>query len=56
MEFVRNRGPADLSAAFKYERFESSLGQVKGGDQPVVTAADDDDIPLAIACHLMPPP
>src|SRR5437763_11363017 len=55
MEFICNRGPANLRAAFEHEWFESSLGQIKGGDQPVVTAADDDDIPLASARHYAAP-
>ena len=56
MELVRNSSPADLRAALEYERLESSLGQIKSGDQPVVTAADDDDIPLGIGRHVTPPP
>ena len=55
MEFVGDRSPADLRAAFEHERLESSLRQIKSGDQPVVTAADDDDIPLAIGRHYAAP-
>jgi hypothetical protein len=37
-------GSAYLRAAFEDERLVSGFGEIKGGDQPVVAAADDDDI------------
>ena len=44
MEFVGDRRAADLRAAFEHERLVSCLGQVESGDQPVVAAADNDDV------------
>ena len=44
MEFFGDRGAADLIAAFEHQRLESGLGQIEGRDQPVVAAADDDDV------------
>ena len=38
--------PPVWRAAFEHERLESGLGQIEGGDQAVVTAADDDDVAL----------
>jgi hypothetical protein len=49
MKFISHRGSANLRAAFQYEWFESRLGQIKRRDQPVMPAADDDDIPPAIS-------
>ena len=38
--------PPSLHAAFEHERLESGFGQIEGGDQAVVPAADNDDIAL----------
>src|ERR1035441_9070347 len=54
MELIGHRGPADLRVALKYQRSVARLSQVERGDQPIVAAANDDDIaPLG---HAMPPP
>ena len=44
MKFIGDRGAADLRPTFEYERLESRLSQVEGGDQPVVATADDDEV------------
>ena len=44
MKFVGDSSAADLGAAFEDERLESGFGEVEGGDQAVVAAADDDDV------------
>ncbi len=44
MELFGDRGAADHFAAFKDERLESALGQIKRGDQGIVAAANDHDI------------
>jgi hypothetical protein len=50
MKFIRDGGTAHLLAAFDDQRFEPRLGQIESGDQPVVAAANDDDV--ACACGL----
>src|SRR5579862_3352532 len=49
MEFIGDRGAPDLRVAFQHEGFESSLGQIKRGDEAVVASADDDDIALRVS-------
>ncbi len=44
MKFFGDGRAAHLGAAFQHQRFESRFGEVEGGDQTVVPAADDDDI------------
>ena len=44
MKFFGDGGPADLGAAFEHQRFESGFGEIEGGDQAVVSAADDDNV------------
>ena len=44
MKFFCDGSAAGLRAALQHQRFVSSFGEVKGGDQPVVAAADDDDV------------
>ena len=44
MKFIGDGGAADLGAALEDERFESGFGEIERGDQPVVAAADDDDV------------
>src|SRR6266700_706328 len=44
MKFFGDRGAADLIAAFEHERLESRLSEIKGRDQAVVPAADNDDV------------
>ena len=47
MKFFGDGRAAGLRAALEHQRLESGFGQVEGGDQPVVAAADDDDIAVA---------
>ena len=44
MKFFGDGRAAGLLAPFENQRLESGFGQVKRGDQPVVSAADDDDV------------
>ncbi len=44
VKLIGNRGSADLSSALEHKRFVSCLGKIERGDQPVVSAANDDDI------------
>ena len=44
MEFFGDGRATGLGAALQHQRLVSGLGQVEGGDQPVMAAADDDDI------------
>jgi hypothetical protein len=46
MKFIGDRGPSDLGAALENERFVACLGQIKSGDQPVVAAANNDNVAL----------
>ena len=46
MKFLGDRRAAGLRAAFEHQRLESGFGQIEGGDQAVVAAADDDDVAL----------
>ena len=47
MEFFGDGCSADLRSAFEHQRLEARLRQIEGGDQSVVTAADDDDVALS---------
>jgi hypothetical protein len=51
VKLVRNGCAADLRIAFEYERFESRFGEIERGDQSIVTAADNDDVPLVVSRH-----
>ena len=42
MNLFCDRAAADRFAAFQNQRFQSCLRQIAGGDEPVVTSADDD--------------
>ena len=44
MKFFCDRRATDQRAAFKYERLESGLGQIKGRDKTIVSPTDDDDV------------
>ena len=44
MEFLRRRGAADLSAPLEHRDFEAGGGEIGGGDQSVMAAADDDHV------------
>jgi len=44
MKFIGDGGAADLRPALEGERLESGFGEVEGGYQPVVAAADDEDV------------
>ncbi len=44
MKFFGDGRAADLRAAFEHQRLETGFGQIEGGDETVVSAADDDDI------------
>src|SRR5208283_2816288 len=46
MKFLRNRAAADYRPAFEHEGLESSFGEIEGGDQPVVSCAEDNDVAL----------
>src|SRR5208337_5532420 len=46
MEFLRNGAAADYRPAFEHEGLESSFGEIEGGDQPVVSCAEDNDVAL----------
>ena len=58
MKFISDRSPADLISTFENQWLESRFGQVKRGDQPVVPAADDDNVaPAGVGLgHVMPLP
>ncbi len=60
MKFFRDGSAAGLSAALQHQRLVSGLSQIEGGDQPVVAAANDDDVALprhfAFRDMLRPPP
>ena len=42
MKLFRDRAAANHFAAFQNDRLKAALGQVEGGDQSVVTAANED--------------
>src|SRR5579862_5869513 len=44
MKFISDRGSANLRVALEHERAISGLGQIKCGHQPVVAAANDDNV------------
>src|ERR1700738_4072562 len=44
MKLIGHGGPAHLCAAFEHQRSVSGLGQIERGDQPVVAAANDDNV------------
>ncbi len=44
VKFLGDRRAADLRAAFEHRDFEAGHGEIGGGDEAVVTAADDDDV------------
>ena len=44
IKFFRDRGAAGLRPTLQHQRFVSRFGEIKRGDQPVVTSANDDDI------------
>jgi len=44
MEFFRDGNAADHLATLEHERLPPCLGEVEGGDEAVVAAADDDDV------------
>ena len=46
MKFISHRRAANLRVALDHQRFVSRLGQIKRRDQPIVTAANDDDVAL----------
>ena len=47
MKFIGDRGAADLRSTLEDQGLEPRLCQVEGGDQPVMAAADDDDVARA---------
>ena len=49
MKFFGDGRATGLRAALQHQRFVSRLGQVEGGDQPVVAATNDDDVAVARA-------
>ena len=60
MEFFRDGCTAGLRAALQHQRLVSGLGQIEGGDQSVMAAANDDDVALprhvGFSSMLRPPP
>jgi hypothetical protein len=44
MKFIGDRRAPSFRAAFEDEWFESCFGQVKCSNQPVMAAANDDDV------------
>src|SRR5690606_42108262 len=44
MEFLSHRRPADHAAPLQHHDLQPALRQPPGADQPVVPAADDDDV------------
>ena len=44
MKFFGHRRAADLRPAFQHRDFEPGGGEVSGGDEPVMAAADYDDV------------
>ncbi len=44
VEFLGDRRAADLRPAFEHRDFEAGHREIGGGDEAVVTAADDDDV------------
>ena len=56
MKFVGDGGAADLRPALEDERLESGFGEIEGGDQAVVAAADDDDVaPVGFVSSMVRP-
>src|SRR5208283_3687608 len=53
MEFVGDSGATHLGAALQHERLESRFGEVEGGDEAVVPAADDEDVAFSGCVHRM---
>ena len=43
MELFGNGAAADKRPPFKEERLESGLGEIAGGDQPVMSGTENDD-------------
>jgi hypothetical protein len=43
-KFVGNGCTTGLLTTFQKQRLETGLGEVKGGNQPIVAASDDDYI------------
>src|ERR1700751_4267207 len=46
VKFFGNGCAAGLRAAFEHQRLESGLREIEGGDHPVLTATDNDDVAL----------
>ena len=44
VKFFGDGGATDLGAAFEDEGLESGFGKIEGGDEAVVSGADDDDV------------
>ncbi len=44
MKFFGDGAAADNGPSFQYQRLESGFGKVEGGDQPVVSCAEDNDV------------
>ena len=50
IDFLGHRAAADDFAALEHERRKPRAREIERGRQPVVTAADDDDV-VALGCH-----
>ncbi len=46
VELLGHRRAADDVAALQHRHLQSGAGEIEGADQPVVAAADDDDVAL----------
>src|SRR3984957_14575921 len=44
MKFFCNGRAAHLGAAFEHQWFESGFGEIEGGDQPIVSTTNDNDV------------
>ncbi len=49
IELFGDGGAARLRSALEHQRLVSGPGQVEGGNQPIMSAADDDDV--AVRCR-----
>ena len=44
MKFLGDGAAADDRATLQHERLVSSLGQIKGSNQPIVSGSENDDV------------
>jgi hypothetical protein len=44
MKFLSDGAAADIGPSLQHKRLESGLGKIEGGDQAVVSCAENDDV------------